>query len=145
MTPLHEQLPAAVAHSLALWHEMVSQRDLTRLPTILADQAVFRSPMAFKPYAGAAAVQLILENVMQVFADFEYHRQFATADGASVVLEFSAKVGDKSLKGVDLIRFDEAGRIADFEVMIRPFNALQALGDEMGKRLAPYLAAYKAQ
>jgi hypothetical protein len=145
MTTLPERLPPAVASSLALWHEMVTQRDLSRLPTILAEDAVFRSPMAFKPYASAAAVRLILENVMQVFADFEYHRQFATADGLSVVLEFSAKVGEKSLKGADLIRFDDVGRIVDFEVMVRPFNALQALGDEMGKRLAAYLPAYKSQ
>ena len=62
-----------------------------------------------------------------------------------MVLEFSAKVGDKSLKGIDMIRFDETGKIVDFEVMIRPFNALQALGAEMGARLAAYLPAYKAQ
>jgi hypothetical protein len=53
-------------------------------------------------------------------------------------------VGDKSLKGIDMIRFDEAGKIVDFEVMIRPFNGLQALGAEMGARLAAYLPAYKA-
>jgi hypothetical protein len=62
----------------------------------------------------------------------------------SVVLEFSAAVGDKSLKGIDMIRFDEEGKIVDFEVMIRPFNALQALGAEMGARLAASLPADKA-
>lgn len=144
MTSLHDQLETAVAKSLALWHEMVAKRDLTRLPEILADDALFRSPMAFKPYASAAAVNLILNTVMQVFTDFQYHRQLASADGLSVVLEFSARVGDKSLKGVDLIQFDASGRIVDFEVMIRPFNGLQALGTEMGQRLAAYLPAYKA-
>ena len=145
MTRLDDRLQPAVADALALWHEMVAARDLTRLPDILADDAVFRSPMAFKPYASAAAVQLVLNTVMQVFTDFQYHRQLASADGSSVALEFSAKVGDKSLKGVDVIRFDDAGRIIDFEVMIRPFNALQALGTEMGQRLAAYLPAYKAE
>lgn len=144
MTRLDDRLEPAVAASLALWHEMVAQRDLTRLPSILADEAVFRSPMAFKPYASAAAVQLVLSTVVQVFTEFAYHRQFASEDGLSVVLEFSAKVSDKSLKGVDVIQFDAAGRIVDFEVMIRPFNALQALGNEMGQRLAAYLPAYKA-
>ena len=48
------------------------------------------------------------------------------------------------LKGVDLIQFDAQGLIVDFEVMVRPMSGLQALGEEMGKRLAPYLAAYKA-
>jgi len=134
--------PAAAA-SLALWHEMVSLQDMGRLPTILNDSAVFRSPMAFKPYVSATAVNLILNTVMKVFTQFEYHRQLVSDDGLNVVLEFSAMVGDKSLKGIDLIRFDEAGLIVDFEVMVRPFNALQALGAEMGARLAAYLPAYK--
>ena len=114
-----------------------------RLPTILNDSAVFRSPMAFKPYVSATAVNLILNTVMKVSTQFEYHRQMVSEDGLSVVLEFSAVVDGKSLKGIDLIRFDEAGLIVDFEVMVRPFNALQALGAEMGARLAAYLPAYK--
>jgi hypothetical protein len=134
--------PAAAA-SLALWHEMVSLQDLGRLPTILNDNAVFRSPMAFKPYVSAAAVNLILNTVIKVFTQFEYHRTLVSEDGLNVVLEFSAMVGDKSLKGIDMIRFDEAGLIVDFEVMVRPFNGLQALGAEMGARLAAYLPAYK--
>ncbi|MES2092088.1 MAG: nuclear transport factor 2 family protein [Pseudomonadota bacterium] len=137
-------LKPAAATSLALWHEMVSLQDLGKLPSILNDNAVFRSPMAFKPYVSAEAVNLILTTVMQVFTQFEYHRQLVSADGQSIVLEFSAMVGDKSLKGIDLIRFDDEGLIVDFEVMIRPLNALQALGAEMGARLAAYLPAYKA-
>ncbi len=137
-------LKPAAAASLALWHEMVSLQDLGRLPTILHDNAVFRSPMAFKPYVSAAAVNLILNTVSKVFTQFEYHRTLVSEDGLNVVLEFSASVGDKSLKGIDMIRFDEEGKIVDFEVMVRPFNALQALGAEMGARLAAYLPAYKA-
>ncbi len=137
------QMKPAAAASLALWHEMVSLQDMGRLPTILNDGAVFRSPMAFKPYVSATAVNLILNTVMKVFTQFEYHRQLVSEDGLNVVLEFSAMVDGKSLKGIDLIRFDEAGLIVDFEVMVRPFNALQALGAEMGARLAAYLPAYK--
>lgn len=137
------QMKPAAAASLALWHEMVSLQDMGRLPTILNDGAVFRSPMAFKPYVSATAVNLILNTVMKVFTQFEYHRQLVSEDGLNVVLEFSAAVDGKSLKGIDLIRFDEAGLIVDFEVMVRPFNALQALGAEMGARLAAYLPAYK--
>ncbi|CAH0352497.1 nuclear transport factor 2 family protein [Aquabacterium sp. CECT 9606] len=136
-------LKPAAAASLALWHEMVSLQDMGRLPTILNDTAVFRSPMAFKPYVSAAAVNLILNTVMKVFTQFEYHRTLVAEDGLNVVLEFSAMVGDKSLKGIDMIRFDEAGLIVDFEVMVRPLNGLQALGAEMGARLAAYLPAYK--
>ena len=135
---------AAVTASLARWHQMVNAGDMSGLPALLHPDAQFRSPMAFKPYRSAQAVALILKTVSEVFTDFVYHREFFTSDGLNAVLEFSARVGDKELKGVDLIRFDPAGKIVEFEVMIRPFNALQALGEEMGKRLGPLLPAYKA-
>ncbi|MNY60550.1 hypothetical protein D3C86_1971200 [compost metagenome] len=89
-------------------------------------------------------VSAILNTVIQVFADFTYHRQLASADGLNVVLEFSARVNGRELKGIDMIRFDEQGKIVDFEVMVRPMSGLQALGEEMGQRLGAYLAAAKA-
>ena len=136
-------LTPAVQASLHQWHEMVAARDLSALPGILHDEACLRSPMAYNPYKSAAAVHLILGTVLTVFQDFTYHRSFASDDGLNVVLEFSATVGDKSLKGIDMIAFDAQGRIVDFEVMVRPFNGLQALGAEMGARLAAFLPAYK--
>ncbi|WP_257737102.1 nuclear transport factor 2 family protein [Stutzerimonas stutzeri] len=139
--PLH---PAAAA-TLQRWHQMIAAGDLSRLPELLHPQAVFRSPMAFTPYESAAAVNLILNTVVRVFEDFAYHRELASTDGTDVVLEFSARVGDRQLKGIDMIRFDETGLITDFEVMIRPMSGLQALGEEMGMRLAPQLAAMKGR
>lgn len=137
-------LKPAVAASLVIWHEGVARRDLSRLPEILHPEAVFRSPMAHTAYGPAPALTLILGNVIQVFEDFTYHRELASADGLSVVLEFSARIGDRKLKGIDMIQFDEAGKILDFEVMVRPFSGLQALGTEMGKRLGHLLPNYKA-
>ncbi|MBB3259049.1 hypothetical protein F4827_003923 [Paraburkholderia bannensis] len=136
-------LPPAVARSLAIWHELVVSKDLGRLESIVHPDAVFRSPMAFKPYGPAPALLMALRTVITIFEDFTYHRQFSSADGHDIVLEFSATVQDKQLKGIDMIRFDETGRIVEFEVMIRPFNALQVLGAEMGARLAQFLPAYK--
>ena len=135
---------SAVARSLDLWHRMVASGDLGELGTIVHPEAVFRSPMAFTPYASAPALVLVLTTVTQVFEDFVYHRQLASDDGLDVVLEFSARVGDKKLKGIDFIRFDAQGRIVDFEVMVRPLSGLQALGAEMGRRLADKLPAFKA-
>ncbi|MFJ3486857.1 nuclear transport factor 2 family protein [Pseudomonas sp. NPDC090202] len=134
--------PEAAA-SLQRWHAMVAAADLSTLPGLLAPNVVFRSPMAHSPYPGAPVVATILGTVLQVFEDFRYHRELATDDGLNVVLEFSARVGDKALKGIDMIRFDEHGKIVEFEVMVRPLSGLQALGEEMGRRLAPYLAAHK--
>lgn len=87
---------------------------------------------------------MILATVFDVFESFEYHRELATADGLNVVLEFSATVSGKELKGIDMIRFNEEGKIVEFEVMVRPLSGLQALGAEMGQRLGAYLAASKA-
>ena len=130
--------------SLAKWHDMVARRDLSDLGAIVHPSATFRSPMAFKPYQSADAVMLILRTVMTVFEDFTYHREFVSSDGRSVVLEFSARVGERGLKGVDVIAFDADGLITDFEVMVRPLNGLQALGEQMGARLAAFLPQYKA-
>jgi hypothetical protein len=143
MTNAILNLPPAVARSLAIWHELVNSKDLGRLESIVHPEAVFRSPMAFKPYGPAPALLMALRTAITIFEDFTYHRQFSSADGLDVVLEFSATVQDKQLKGIDMIRFDEAGRIVEFEVMIRPFNALQTLGAEMGARLTHFLPAYK--
>lgn len=137
------KLQANAAHSLKQWHAMVSQGDLRDLPELLDAQAVFRSPMAHTPYPGAAVVSMILGTVLEVFEDFKYHRELATADGLNVVLEFSATVSGKELKGIDMIRFNEHGKIVEFEVMVRPLSGLQALGEQMGRRLGAYLAASK--
>jgi hypothetical protein len=115
---------------------MIDTADLAALPALLHPDVVFRSPAAFKPYEGASAVALILRTVFGVFSGFAYERQFATGDGLDVALEFRAQVGGRQLKGIDLIRFDADGRIVDFEVMVRPASGLQALADEMGRRLA---------
>ncbi|MBK5374754.1 nuclear transport factor 2 family protein [Pseudomonas sp. TH43] len=137
------KLQANVADSLNRWHEMIRTGNLSALPELLDAKAVFRSPMAHTPYPGAPVVSMILNTVFGVFEDFHYHRELATADGLNVILEFSAKVGAKELKGIDMIRFDERGKIVEFEVMVRPLSGLQALGEEMGRRLGAYLASAK--
>ena len=135
----------AVAATLARWHAMIARGDLAELPALVKADAVFRSPMAHKPYPGRDAVVFILRTVFGVFEKFTYHRQLFSDDGLNVVLEFSARVGDKRLKGIDIIRFDEQGLITEFEVMIRPLNGLQALGAEMGARLGQQLPGFKTR
>jgi len=145
MTEALKNIHPAVARSLDTWHHMVASRDLSNLLSIVHPDAVFRSPMANTAYTSAPALMLALSTVIQVFEDFTYHRQLATDDGLNIVLEFSARVGDKRLKGIDLVRFNEAGQITEFEVMVRPLSGLQALGAEMGARLGDKLPAFKAK
>jgi len=124
--------------SLVFWHEMLESRDMNILNELLADEVVFRSPVAFNPYSGKPVVFFILTNVIQVFENFTYHRTFYSEDGNHVVLEFSANVGDKKLKGIDMIQFNDEGKMIDFEVMIRPKSGLEALAAQMGQRMMTF-------
>ena len=126
--------------SISRWHEMLESRDMSILNELLAEEVVFRSPVAFQPYPGKQLVFFILTNVIQVFENFTYHREFISEDGNNVVLEFSANVGDKKLKGVDMIQFNEEGQMVDFEVMIRPKSGLEALAVQMGQRMQLFQA-----
>lgn len=129
--------------TLQRWHEMVAAGDLSKVGEIAHEDVVFRSPVAHTPYQGREALALVLSTVARQFEDFTYHRQFATEDGMSVALEFSAHVGGKQLKGADFIKFDEDGLIVEFEVMIRPVTGLMALGQAMGSALDGKLDAFK--
>lgn len=129
-------------HALQRWHQLVAQRDLYILDELLADDVVFRSPIAFTPYPGKVVVSFILTSVIGIFENFTYQREFVSADGLNVVLEFSAEIGDKKLKGIDMIRFNEQGKIVDFEVMIRPKSALEALAAQMGPKMMAFLSTH---
>ena len=140
--------PPAVQASLDKWHAIVATMDMEALPSIVHPDAVFRSPMAHTPYKSAMALCMALNAVSQVFEGFTYHREYATADGMSATLEFSAMVKSeggegKQVKGADFIQFDEDGLITEFEVMIRPMSGLVALGEEMGKRVGAQLKEFK--
>lgn len=126
---------------LARWHQMVAGMDFSGLRGLLADEVKFYSPVLWKPKEGRETVFHILRAAGTVLEGFTYHRQMT--DGASWALEFTARVGQMSVKGVDIIRFDEQGRIAEFEVMVRPATGLQALGEAMARQLAAQQAERK--
>jgi hypothetical protein len=122
-----------VAKSLARWHEMVAANDLTDVAGLLHSDVAFSSPAFWKPYTGPVAVAHVLQTAVGILAtDFTYHRSFATADGQHVVLEFSARLEELELKGIDMIAFDGVGLITRFEVMIRPMKSLIRVAERMG-------------
>jgi len=138
------QLSDAAQRTLATWHELLERNAMEELDALLSDNVVFRSPVAHTPYPGKAAIKLVLKTVNTVFENFYYHRSFVSEDGRSIVLEFSAEVSaevsGKALKGIDMLRFDDEGRIEEFEVMVRPMSGLQALAAQMAAKLAPAYA-----
>ena len=96
----------------------------------LADDVVFNSPAAFKPYEGKAITAAILRGVGRVFTDFRYVREIE--DGPHSALVFETKVGDVSLNGCDFITTNADGLISELTVMVRPLKAAQALAEAMG-------------
>ncbi|WP_369255479.1 nuclear transport factor 2 family protein [Streptomyces sp. R35] len=114
------------------FRKAVEAGDFAAIEEMLAEDVVFTSPVAFKPYPGKAITAAILRGVSRVFTDFRYVREIAGADGRDHALVFEAKVGDKQLTGCDFLHFDEDGRIDDFMVMVRPLTAAQALSEAMG-------------
>ncbi len=119
---------------LTKWYRFVSEKDIQALAEALADDVLFRSPVLWKPEEGKATAMLSLSSAVRVLEDLTYQRRFV-GDNA-VVLEFSAHVGPVSVKGVDIIQFNAAGQIVDFEVMVRPADGLQALGAAVAQQLA---------
>jgi ketosteroid isomerase-like protein len=112
----------------------VEREDIDAAVALLADDVVFRSPAVFKPYRGKETVTTILRTVFGVFEDFRYTDELA-GDGVHTLI-FEARVGDRELQGLDLIRSASDGRITEFTVMIRPASGLMALAEHMGPALA---------
>lgn len=124
---------SATDKRLETWHKAVFDKDDAVLASLLADDVQFNSPFVWTPKEGKDQTHFILSNVGEVFEDFSYDREWV--DGADMALEFAAKVGDVSVKGVDLIHWNEEGKIDHFEVMIRPIKALNAVAAKMGERI----------
>jgi len=124
------------------WHRFVASGDRDLLASLLSEYIVFRSPFVQSPIPGRAATLLVLTTVVQIFENFRYHRTFI-AGPHDAALEFAANIGKWQLKGIDLIKFNEAGEMIEFERMIRPIKALAALGEEMGHRIGPQLSQLK--
>ncbi len=122
-----------MALTLKRWHEFVESQDEQILSEILANDAKFYSPFVWKPKNKVDGL-MILATVVEVFEDFRYTREMTGINSCG--LEFAARIGEVSLEGIDLIEFDESGQIIEFKVMIRPANALAALGAKMTEKLA---------
>ncbi len=117
------------------FRKAVEARDLEGMMATFAEDAVLHSPVTFKPFEGRAMIGQLLAILFETFQDFQYTDELEAEDGTTALI-FRARVGDRDLQGLDLIRFDESGLIRDLTVMIRPRSAIEALLAEVGPRLA---------
>lgn len=122
-------------HALAAWHDIVQRRDASGLDALLADDVVFHSPVVHTPQRGKAITRLYLQGAVQVFGNehFRYEREIVGAHDA--MLEFVTEIAGVVVNGVDLIRWNDAGQIVDFKVMVRPLKAVNIVHQKMGEML----------
>ena len=119
---------------LQAWHRVVTNRDTELLRDLLAEDCVFLSPVVHTPQRGRDITLLYLSGAMHVLQD-GFHYQKEIVDGRQAVLEFVCDIDGIQVNGVDIISFDEAGRICEFKVMIRPLQAINMVHRKMGEML----------
>ena len=117
-------------NTLELWHDMLRKRDLERLDEVLAEDCVFLSPIVHTPQRGRDLTRLYLTAALAVFNEsFQYVKEVVSPQHA--VLEFTCEVDGIMVNGVDIMTFDEAGKIIEFKVMVRPLKAINLLHAKM--------------
>src|SRR5271167_649620 len=120
---------------IAIWHRLVKERDVQGLDGLLAADAVFHSPVVHTPQVGKAITKKYLEAALHVFFNesFRYVRELAGERDA--VLEFVVELEGISVNGVDMIKWNEAGKITEFKVMLRPLKAVNLIHQKMAAML----------
>jgi hypothetical protein len=112
----------------------VEERDEAAMAALLADDVVFTSPVAFKPYAGKPITAAILRGVLRIFEDFRYVREIHDSASGNHALEFETGIAGApgvTVNGCDFIHVNDDGLIDDFKVMVRPLSGATALSEAM--------------
>lgn len=117
------------------WHQAIKSNDPKLLDELLAENAVFSSPVVFKPLEGKAITMMYLQAAGTSFnmAKFKYTKEIH--DGLNSVLEFETYIDDISVNGIDMIEWNQQGQIINFKVMIRPYKAVLKVQEKMVEAL----------
>ena len=120
---------------ISRWHDIVRARDASKLGELLADDVTFYSPVVHTPQIGKAITTMYLSAAVHVLGNesFRYVREVIGAGDA--VLEFETKIDGILINGVDMIKWNDDGRITEFKVMIRPLKAINLIHQKMGEML----------
>ncbi|HET9191035.1 MAG TPA: nuclear transport factor 2 family protein [Rudaea sp.] len=120
---------------IAAWHRILAARDARGLDALLADDVIFHSPVVHKPQVGKAITTMYLAAAFAVFGNesFRYVREVRADRDA--VLEFELEIDGVAINGVDMIQWNEDGRITGFKVMLRPLKAVNLVHEKMAAML----------
>jgi hypothetical protein len=121
--------------TLATWHRLVETQEPAGLDDLLAEEAVFHSPVVHKPQVGKAITRAYLAAAFKVFFNptFRYVREIMGDRDA--VLEFMLELDGITVNGVDMIKWNDEGRIVEFKVMLRPLKAVNLIHEKMAAML----------
>ena len=122
-------------NALDAWHQLVAARNARGLDTLLADEVVFYSPVVYTPQVGKPITTMYLTAALRVFGNetFRYVREVVGERDA--VLEFLVEIDGVTVNGVDMIRWNDAGQISEFKVMLRPLKAVNLIHEKMAALL----------
>jgi hypothetical protein len=120
---------------IEMWHHLVENRDTQGLDALLADEAVFYSPVVHTPQVGKAITKKYLAAAFHVFFNesFRYVRELK--GNRDAVLEFEVILDGITVNGVDMIKWNDAGKITEFKVMLRPLKAVNLIHQKMAEML----------
>ena len=121
--------------NLATWHEVIFNQDRTKLLEILADDVVFHSPVVHSPQKGKKLTFMYLSAAFVVFFNdtFKYVRE--VVDDSETLLEFEVEIDGILINGIDMISWNDEGKITSFKVMLRPLKAVNLIHQKMGELL----------
>ena len=124
-----------MAAALDSWHKIIRNGDASALDTLIADDAVFHSPVVHTPQVGKAIVVKYLTAAANVLLDesFKYLREMV--DERQAMLEFQVTLDDIVINGVDHIRWNDNNQIIEFKVWVRPLKGMQKLHQAMAEQL----------
>ena len=122
-------------NTLSTWHQVMKAKDTKGLYALLADDAVFHSPVLHRPQVGKAMTFQYLAAAFQVFGNDSFHYVREVVGPKDAVLEFALEIDGIAINGVDMISWNDAGLITDFKVMIRPLKAIQLIHEKMAAML----------
>lgn len=130
--------PVGTPPVIERWLRVIESGEMDELDEMLAEDAVFYSPAVFSPQRGRALTAAYLRAAEQMFSGTGFHYVDQWFGENSAVLEFAAEVDGLTVEGIDMIRWNDAGEITSFKVMVRPFKALQGVIGRMAQLLAAH-------
>ncbi len=123
---------------LAKWHEIIRQKNIEGLNSLLADDVVFFPPIVHKPQFGKKTTILYFSGALKVFFNETHHYVREIVGTHDAALEFEVLVGAIPINGVELIKWNDRGRIIELKVMLRPVKSVNLVHENIGEILKVY-------